>query len=88
MLDEKRNSSSIQLAVVGLGAAARAFFKSFREHPGIDWVAYAEPSQEVRSQFNQTHADWGIRGYETLEAMLEAEPSIDVVYIATPLFFG
>ena len=84
MLDEKRNSSSIQLAVVGLGAAARAFFKSFREHPGIDWVAYAEPNQEVRSQFNQTHADWGIRGYETLEAMLEAEPSIDVVYIATP----
>ncbi len=84
MLESKTASGSIKLGVVGLGAAAQAFFKSFRDHPGIDWVAFAEPSHEVHAQFNQAHAAWGVRGYETLHAMLQAEAELDVVYIATP----
>jgi len=84
MLDFGQVTDPIKLGVVGLGAAAQAFFKSFMDHPGIDWVAFAEPSLEMRAQFNQTHAAWGVREYETLQDMLQSEVALDVIYIATP----
>lgn len=84
MLETAIESSSIKVAVVGLGAAAQAFFKSLMKHPHMDWVAYAEPSLEVRTQFNMAHREWGVRDYATLEAMLQVESELEVIYIATP----
>jgi phthalate 4,5-cis-dihydrodiol dehydrogenase len=84
MVEVMRDADSIKLGVVGLGAAAQAFFKSFSEHAGIHWIALAEPSQEVRAQFHRTNAHLGVREYTSIESMLTAEPSLDVVYIATP----
>lgn len=72
--------SAIRVGIAGLGAAGLAFVPALRKHPGFDWVAVAEPADEVRQQCRQDH---GVAGYSSLADML-AHPGLDAVYIATP----
>ena len=78
----KSNSASrdVQIGIVGLGSAGRAFLPAILAHPGFRLVAVAEPDAEVRADALGGHS---AAGYSTIQAMLE-HPGLDAVYIATP----
>jgi phthalate 4,5-cis-dihydrodiol dehydrogenase len=71
--------SAIRLGIAGMGAAGQAFVAALREHAVIEWVALAEPVDELRRHWEQQ----GIAAYSSVEAML-AHSGLDAVYIATP----
>ena len=73
-------SDIVQIGIVGLGAAGRAFLPAILAHPGFKLVAVAEPVAEVRADALAGHH---ATGYSTMQAMLE-HPGLDAVYIATP----
>jgi phthalate 4,5-cis-dihydrodiol dehydrogenase len=73
-------SGAIQIGIVGLGAAGRAFVPAILGHPGLKLAAIADPVQQVREN---GAAELGVAGYATLEELL-AHPGLDAVYIATP----
>ena len=70
----------VQIGIVGLGAAGRAFLPAILAHPGFRLVAVAEPVAEVRVDALGGHS---AAGYSTVQAMLD-HPGLDAVYIATP----
>ena len=70
----------VQLGIVGLGAAGRAFIPAILANPGFKLVAIAEPIAEIRASAAAEH---GIEGYATVQAMLQ-RPGLAAVYIATP----
>ncbi|RXZ38214.1 gfo/Idh/MocA family oxidoreductase [Oxalobacteraceae bacterium CAVE-383] len=70
----------IDIGIVGLGAAGRAFLPAILANPGFRLVAVTEPVAQVRADALNGH---GAAGYDTLSAML-AHPGLDAVYVATP----
>ena len=72
--------SAIRLGIAGMGAAGQGFVTALRGHAGIEWVALAEPVDEVRRLWEQRS---GIAAYPSFDDML-AHPGLDAVYIATP----
>ena len=70
----------VQIGIVGLGAAGRAFIPAILATPGFRLVAIAEPVAELRASVSAEH---GIKGYGSVQAMLQ-HPGLAAVYIATP----
>jgi len=70
----------VSIAIVGLGAAGRAFLPAIAAHPGMRLAAIADPSAQVRAAFAQ-ESDAAV--YADVPALL-AHPGLDAVYIATP----
>ncbi len=74
-----------RVGIVGMGAAAQAFLPAFAKHPGFDWVAFAEPDEQLRVTHAQPSSDKsGPVGFASLPEMLALEGGLDVVYVATP----
>jgi phthalate 4,5-cis-dihydrodiol dehydrogenase len=74
------NAPVLGLGVVGLGMGATLMVRGILDHPSIRVVAGAARTPEVRERFAQ---DLEARGYESVEALC-ADPSVDVVFVATP----
>ncbi len=70
----------VNIGVVGLGAAGRAFVPAILKHPGFRLAAVAEPVEATRAEMLTRH---DASGYASVAAMLE-HPGLDAVYIATP----
>lgn len=70
----------LRIGICGMGAAGQAFVPALRRHEGFDWVALAEPADEVRQALAGEHA---VAVYPDLAALLR-HPGLDAVYIATP----
>ena len=70
----------VNIGVVGLGAAGRAFVPAILKHPGFRLAAGAEPVEATRAEMLTRH---DASGYASVAAMLE-HPGLDAVYIATP----
>ena len=70
----------INIGIVGLGAAGRAFLPAILSHPGFNLAAVAEPVAAVRDDALAGHP---AAAYDTLQQML-AHPGLDAVYVATP----
>lgn len=68
----------IRIGIAGLGAAGRAFVPAIRANRAFELAAIADPSPEIRAEFERevaVHAD--------LEALL-GDRALDAVCIATP----
>ena len=76
----KSAADVVQIGIVGLGAAGRAFLPAILAHPGFRLIAIAEPVASVRADAMGGH---GATAYNTMQALLE-HPGLDAVYIATP----
>ena len=63
-----------------MGTAGFAFIPPIQKHPTFEWVAFTEPTENVRTE---TTKEFGVTGYTSLAEML-AHPGLDAVYIATP----
>lgn len=72
--------SAVRLGIAGMGAAGQAFAAALRGDSGIEWIAVAEPVNEMRRRCEQQE---GVAGYASFDDML-AHPGLDAVYIATP----
>ncbi len=70
----------VRVGICGMGAAGQAFVPALRRHEGFDWVAFAEPVDEVRQALAAEH---DVAAYADLAALLR-HPGLDAVYIATP----
>jgi phthalate 4,5-cis-dihydrodiol dehydrogenase len=70
----------LKLGVVGLGRAFSVMVPTFTGDPRIEVVAGADPREEARNRFQQ---DFQGKSYATAEELC-ADPSVEVVYIATP----
>jgi phthalate 4,5-cis-dihydrodiol dehydrogenase len=70
----------LKLGVAGLGRAFSIMVPTFAGDPRIEIVAGADPRPEAREKFK---SDFRARTYPTVEELC-ADPSVDVVYIATP----
>jgi phthalate 4,5-cis-dihydrodiol dehydrogenase len=70
----------LKLGVVGLGRAFSVMVPTFTGDPRIEVVAGADPREEARNRFQQ---DFQGQSYATAEELC-ADPSVEVVYIATP----
>jgi phthalate 4,5-cis-dihydrodiol dehydrogenase len=69
----------LKIGVVGLGRAFAVMSPAFSD-PRVELVAAVDPRREALEKFEK---DYGARTYATVEALC-ADPSVDVVYIATP----
>jgi phthalate 4,5-cis-dihydrodiol dehydrogenase len=69
----------LKIGVAGLGRAFAVTSPAFSD-PRVELVAGADPRREALEKFRQ---DYGARVYTTVEELC-ADPSVDVVYIATP----
>jgi phthalate 4,5-cis-dihydrodiol dehydrogenase len=72
--------SRINIGIVGLGAAGRAFLPAILGHPDFHLIAVTEPVAQVRTDALAGH---DAAAYDTLQEML-AHPGLDAVYIASP----
>jgi phthalate 4,5-cis-dihydrodiol dehydrogenase len=72
----------LKIGVAGLGRAFTVMSGAFSD-PRVELVAAADPRREALEKFRQ---DYGARVYPTVEELC-ADPSVDVVYIATPHHF-
>jgi phthalate 4,5-cis-dihydrodiol dehydrogenase len=70
----------LRIGIAGLGRAFMLMLPTFNGHPRVRLVAASDPREEARRQFE---ADFGGRGYPTVEALCE-DPDVDALYIATP----
>ena len=75
----KKPTHRIRLGVAGLGRAFAVTAPAFRD-PRVQVVAGADPRAEARERFTQ---DYGARAHRNVEDLC-ADPSVDVVYVATP----
>ena len=73
-------SSTLKLGVAGLGRAFSLMIPTFSADPRVELVAGADPRAEARRQFER---QFGARTFESVEALC-ADPSVEVVYVATP----
>ncbi|HEY4317486.1 MAG TPA: Gfo/Idh/MocA family oxidoreductase [Herbaspirillum sp.] len=78
-----RKEGVIDIGIVGLGAAGRAFLPAILGNPGFRLVAVSEPVAQVREDALGPLQGHDIIGYDSLAAML-AHPGLDAVYVATP----
>lgn len=69
----------LRLGAAGLGRAFALMSPAFRD-PRVELVAAADPRPQARKKFTR---DFRGRGYASVEELC-ADPSVDVVYIATP----
>jgi len=74
------NADPLRLAIVGVGAAGRAFIPAIDAHPKFRLVAVVDQVAEIRDQVAREHR---VEAYADMTAMLDG-PGIDAVYIATP----
>jgi phthalate 4,5-cis-dihydrodiol dehydrogenase len=70
----------LRLGVAGLGRAFSVMLPTFTGDARVALVAAADPRAEARQRFT---ADFGGKGYESVDELC-ADPTIDVVYVATP----
>ena len=75
----KKLTHRIRLGVAGLGRAFAVTAPAFRD-PRVQVVAGADPRAEARERFTR---DFGAHAYPNVEE-LSADPTVDVVYVATP----
>jgi phthalate 4,5-cis-dihydrodiol dehydrogenase len=74
-----RGMKKLKIGVAGLGRAFAVMSPAFSD-PRIELVAAADPRREALEQFTK---HYGARVYTTVEELC-ADPSVDVVYVATP----
>jgi phthalate 4,5-cis-dihydrodiol dehydrogenase len=70
---------TLRIGVAGLGRAFAVMAPAFRD-PRVELAAAADPRPEALAQFKREH---GGRCFATVEQLC-ADPSVDVVYVATP----
>ncbi len=70
----------LRVGVAGLGRAFTLMLPTLRADPRVELIAGADPRPEAAQRFA---ADVGGRAYDSV-AELCADPSVEVVYIATP----
>jgi len=80
MKEAARDDLRMRLGIAGLGTAAASVIPEVLRHPGYRLAAAAEPRAGARERFT---AQFGLPAYEDVEALC-ADPSVDVVYVATP----
>jgi phthalate 4,5-cis-dihydrodiol dehydrogenase len=73
-------AARINIGIVGLGAAGRAFLPAILGHADFNLVAVTEPVAQVRADALSGHA---AAAYDALPEML-THPGLDAVYIASP----
>lgn len=71
----------IKVGIIGLGAAAQAFLPAFEKHPGFELIGVCDPNSALQSQIS---AMQGVRYFSALTEMLQMQPDIELVYIASP----
>ena len=84
---------TIKCALVGCGAQGNALRVASKDVPGIQWVAMCDiwkfSIAKTRGGFlgeNKHQVEGEIKIYEDINEMLDKEPSIEAVFIATPDF--
>lgn len=84
---------TIKCALVGCGAQGNALRVASKDVPGIQWVAMCDiwkfSIAKTRGGFlgeNKHQVEGEVKIYEDIEEMLDKEPSIEAVFIATPDF--
>ncbi len=84
---------TIKCALVGCGAQGNALRTASKDVPGIQWVAMCDiwkfSVAKTRGGFlgeNKHQIDGEVKIYDDVEAMLEKQPDIEAVFIATPDF--
>lgn len=70
----------LKLGVAGLGRAFSLMVPAFTGDPRVALLAAADPREEARQRF---HQEFQGRTHATVEALC-ADPSLDVIYVATP----
>ena len=70
----------LQVGLVGLGMAGRAFVQALGVHPGARFAALAEPTVDLREEAAR---DYGVPTFSTLVAML-GSADLHAVCVATP----
>lgn len=70
----------LRIGIAGLGRAFTVMLPTFTGDPRIVLAAAADPRAEARQRFA---ADFAAPTYESVEALC-ADPSVEIVYIATP----
>jgi len=86
-------SRTIKCALVGCGAQGNALRVASKDVPGIQWVAICDiwkfSIAKTRGGMlgeNKHQVEGEVKIYEDIEEMLDKEPSIEAVFIATPDF--
>jgi phthalate 4,5-cis-dihydrodiol dehydrogenase len=74
------NARRLRVGVAGLGRAFTLMLPTLRADQRVELVAGADPRPEAAQRFA---SDFGVRAYGSV-AELCADPSVEVVYIATP----
>ena len=84
---------TIKCALVGCGAQGKALRVASKDVPGIQWVAICDIWKYSIAQTrggmlteNKHQVEGEIKIYEDINEMLDKEPSIEAVFIATPDF--
>jgi predicted dehydrogenase len=84
---------TIKCALVGCGAQGNALRVASKDVPGIQWVAMCDiwkfSIAKTRGGFvgeNKHQVEGEVKNYDDIEVMLDNEPSIEAVFIATPDF--
>ena len=70
----------LRIGVAGLGRAFSVMLPTFAADPRVALVAAADPRTEARERFA---ADFGGKTYPSVEELC-ADPTVEVVYVATP----
>jgi len=70
----------LRIGVAGLGRAFTLMLPALSRDPRVELVAAADPRNEARSKFE---ADFQAKGFASVDELCK-DPTIDVVYIATP----
>ncbi|HEX9465585.1 MAG TPA: Gfo/Idh/MocA family oxidoreductase [Alphaproteobacteria bacterium] len=70
----------LRLGVAGLGRGFTVMLPTLAGDPRVQLVAAADPRPDARQKFA---ADFGATSYATVEELC-ADPSVEVVYVATP----
>jgi predicted dehydrogenase len=83
----------IKCALVGCGAQGNALRVASRDVPDLQWVAVADiwaynrtPTARRMMSENKSQVEGTVNEYNTIEELLEKEPSVEAVFIATPDF--
>jgi predicted dehydrogenase len=83
----------IKCALVGCGAQGNALRVASLDVPGLQWVAVADiwdrqrtPTARRMMAENKHQVEGTVNEYETIEQLLDKEPSVEAVFVATPDF--
>lgn len=73
--------STISFAIVGCGHIANKHIEAIRNIPNAELIAVCDTNPTRLNEYTEQH---GVRGYLSLDDMLEQEAKLDVVSICTP----